>query len=89
VVSGDDVVNGKPHPEVFLKAARLLGVEPDECIVIEDSHNGVAAAGKAKMKCIGFKNPHSGNQDLSGADKVVAFFKELTISELESMLGAD
>jgi HAD superfamily hydrolase (TIGR01509 family) len=86
VVSGDDVENGKPHPDIFLKTARLLNVLPEKCIVIEDSYNGVTAAVKAKMKCIGFKNPHSGNQDLSKADKVITSFAEVLISELESMV---
>lgn len=52
-VSINDVANGKPHPETFLKAASLLGVMPRECVVIEDAPNGVRAAKSADMKCIG------------------------------------
>lgn len=89
VVSGDDVKNGKPHPEIFLKAARLMDAEPDRCVIIEDSRNGIAAAKKANMKCIGFKNPHSGNQDLSRADKIIYSFKEVLIHELESMVDGN
>jgi HAD superfamily hydrolase (TIGR01509 family) len=85
VVSGDDVKHGKPHPEIFLKTARLMDARPDTCIIIEDSHNGVTAAKKAKMKCIGFKNPNSGDQDLSGADKIIHSLKELSIHEVEDM----
>ncbi|MBN2813981.1 MAG: HAD family phosphatase, partial [Bacteroidales bacterium] len=66
IVSGEDVEAGKPHPEIFLKAADMLGVTPDSCLVIEDSHNGVTAAKRAGMKCIWFINPNSGNQDLIG-----------------------
>jgi HAD superfamily hydrolase (TIGR01509 family) len=85
VVSGDDVKHGKPHPEIFLKTAGLMDARPDTCIIIEDSHNGVTAAKKAQMKCIGFKNPNSGNQDLSAADKIINSFKELSIHEVEDM----
>lgn len=72
IVSGDDVEKGKPEPDIFLKAAELLKVSPENCIVLEDSGHGVNAAKKAGMKCIGFINSNSGNQDLSKADKVVS-----------------
>ncbi len=72
IVSGDEVEKGKPEPDIFLKAAELLKVSPENCIVLEDSQHGVNAAKKAGMKCIGFINPNSGNQDLSKADKVVS-----------------
>ena len=51
IVTGDDVVRGKPDPEVYLKVARGLGVAPKECVVIEDAPNGVAAARAAGMQC--------------------------------------
>ena len=72
IVSGDEVEKGKPEPDIFLKAAELLKVSPENCIVLEDSQHGVNAAKNAGMKCIGFINPNSGNQDLSKADKVVS-----------------
>ncbi|MGC9353297.1 MAG: HAD family hydrolase [Mariniphaga sp.] len=80
IVSGEDVEAGKPHPEIFLKASDMLGVTPDSCVVIEDSNNGVAAAKRAGMKCIGFVNPNSGNQDLSKADMLVHSFGELSLT---------
>jgi HAD superfamily hydrolase (TIGR01509 family) len=49
LVSGDDVVNGKPHPEPFLKAAELVGVAPPDCLVLEDHPAGIAAAEAAGM----------------------------------------
>lgn len=79
IVSGEDVVAGKPHPEIFLKAADMLGVTSDSCIVIEDSHNGVTAAKRAGMKCIGFINPNSGDQDLSKADMIVNSLKNFSV----------
>lgn len=83
-VSGQEVKRGKPAPDIFLRAAEMLGVPPEECLVIEDSRNGVMAAKQAGMKCIGFYNPHSGNQDLSQADKIIKSFAEIS-NDLESL----
>jgi len=71
VVSSEEVKRGKPHPDIFLKTAELLKVKPQECIVIEDSANGVKAALSAGMKCIGYVNVNSGSQDLSKASAIV------------------
>lgn len=76
-VSGEMVSKPKPAPDIFLLAARHLCVMPDECIVIEDSYNGIMAAKAAKMACIGFYNPHSGQQNLSKADYIVEGFEEV------------
>ena len=69
--------NPKPAPDVFLAAAKALGTEPEDCLVIEDSCNGVRAAGNAGMACIGFENPDSGSQDLSLAVKRTKSFREV------------
>lgn len=53
VVDGHQVRNPKPHPDIYLRAAELLGVAPSNCIVFEDSHSGVAAAVSAGMRVIG------------------------------------
>ena len=52
IVCGDDVTHGKPHPEVLLKASERLGVEPESCIALEDSINGIKSAYSAKMTAI-------------------------------------
>jgi beta-phosphoglucomutase len=52
VVTADDIVNSKPHPEIFLHCARKLGSSPENCVVIEDSIFGVEAAKTARMGCI-------------------------------------
>jgi HAD superfamily hydrolase (TIGR01509 family) len=52
MVGGDEVTHGKPHPETFLTAAKRLGVDPADCLVFEDSHNGVIAAHEAGMHVI-------------------------------------
>ena len=49
LVCGDEVKNGKPKPEIFIKAAERAGVTPKKCMVLEDSHNGLRAANKAEM----------------------------------------
>jgi HAD superfamily hydrolase (TIGR01509 family) len=56
IVGGDDVINGKPHPESYLMAARMLGVEPTECVAFEDSLTGITAAEAAGTKAVGI--PH-------------------------------
>lgn len=71
IVSGEEVINSKPAPDIFLKAAQELQVDPENCIVLEDSENGVIGAKAAGMKCIAFKNPNSGIQDLTQADCIV------------------
>ena len=57
VVTADDVVNGKPSPDIFLHAAKLLGVAPEKCLVIEDAPPGVLAAQAAGMKVITIPMP--------------------------------
>ena len=52
IVCGDEVANGKPAPDIFLEAAKHLGVKPEECLVLEDSENGVRAAHAAGMNVI-------------------------------------
>lgn len=76
-VTGEEVAHGKPAPDIFLHAAGLLGVEPASCLVIEDSRNGVRAAKSAGIRCVGYHNPGSGNQDLSLADEVVRSYEQL------------
>ncbi len=76
VMSGDDVRYSKPFPEIFLKVAEKYEVRPECFWVLEDSKNGVQAAKSAGMQCIGFKNPNSGNQDLSKADIIIESMDE-------------
>lgn len=77
LVSGINVKNPKPAPDVFLETARKLGLKSEECLVVEDSQNGVLAAKSANMSCVGFVNPNSGEQCLDKADYLVLGFEEL------------
>ncbi len=52
IIGGDQITNGKPHPEIFLKAAEKLNVKPEQCIVFEDSRNGVLSASAAGMRVV-------------------------------------
>jgi len=86
IVSGEEVTNGKPMPDIFLKAADHFQLSPDNCFVIEDSSNGVTAAKAAGMKCIGFRNVNSGNQDISKADLIINSFSKTEINNVLKFL---
>jgi beta-phosphoglucomutase family hydrolase len=70
IVSGQEVSEGKPNPQIYLLAAQKLGVFPGDCVVVEDSPLGVKAAKTAGMKCLAITNTHS-RQELAEADRVV------------------
>jgi len=69
-VSGEDIENGKPAPDIFLAAAKLIEAAPKECLVIEDSENGVLGASAAGMSCVAHRDKNS-QQDLTMADLVI------------------
>lgn len=85
LVSGESLVRSKPFPDIFLKVADLYHLEPERFMVIEDSNNGVRAAKAAGMKCLGYANPHSGNQDLSMADDIISDFSALTHDRIKEL----
>jgi HAD superfamily hydrolase (TIGR01549 family) len=87
IVSGDYVIESKPKPDIFLYAAEKLGVNPNECLVIEDSHNGVLAAKAADMFCIGYVNKNSGDQNLENADLIIENYNTINIEMLDSILN--
>ncbi|MDO9542216.1 MAG: HAD family hydrolase [Kiritimatiellia bacterium] len=72
ILAGDVVKRKKPDPEIYLLAAQKLGVNPADCVVVEDSRNGLLAAKAAGMKCVITKNGYTENEDFSEADLVVA-----------------
>ena len=84
VVSAEDVINGKPAPDVFLKAAQLLGVAPERCVVFEDALFGIEAARRAGMKVVAVATTNS-LELLSHADRAVASLGEISIQELQSL----
>ena len=82
-VSSEEVARGKPSPDVYLEAARRLGVDPSACVAIEDSHNGIRSAKAAGMTCIAIPNPHFPPGEAVGeADRLLASIDELTVDTL-------
>ncbi len=79
IVGGDCVENSKPDPEIFLKAAADLNVSPKNCLVVEDSHNGVIAAHRAGMYIFG-KNDDRFGQDITCADEFFDTYDEFLVS---------
>jgi HAD superfamily hydrolase (TIGR01509 family) len=75
-VTGSDIQNGKPAPDIFLRTAELLGVPPAECCVIEDSRPGIAAGLAAGMRVIAITNTHSADQ-LTHASCVVETYEQI------------
>lgn len=80
IVSADDITNSKPNPEGYLKAANILGVNPDNCIVFEDSYNGTKAGKASGMTVVGVMN--LGTQDISCADLQIKDLTEFDISKI-------
>ncbi|MFB3386832.1 HAD family hydrolase [Flavobacterium sp. LAR06] len=82
IVSGEDFPQSKPNPAIFLHAASLSIAPKENCIVIEDSTNGVKAAKAAGIYCIGYNSQHSNLQDLSDADTIINHFNELNAEKI-------
>lgn len=76
IVSAQQAGKSKPEPDVFLLAAKKLGVEPTNCLVVEDSRNGINAALSAGMKCIAYKELNDGS-DAHGAHGIIRHFSQL------------
>ncbi len=85
VVSGVDVVESKPHPEVFLKAAKSLGVKPSSCIVFEDAPKGVEAAANAGIECVVVTTMHDANE-FTAYNNVRLFIKDFLDPRLSTHL---
>jgi HAD superfamily hydrolase (TIGR01509 family) len=86
-LSGADLKASKPHPEIFTKAAAAAGYQASECIVIEDSTNGIIAAKDANIYCIAYKSEHSKDQDYSRADQLVSDYTSITFDKIKAILN--
>ena len=82
IVSGEDFPKSKPHPAIFEKAVALSGTPVQNCIVIEDSTNGIKAAKAAGIYCVGYDSLHSKLQDYSLADMIISHFDELSFEKI-------
>ncbi len=85
-VTGSDVTHKKPHPELFLTAARRSGVTPQSCLVVEDAPNGVEAAHNAGCKCLAVTNS-VGAEKLRSADLVVDSLSGVDLETVIRLIG--
>ena len=85
IVAGDEVANKKPEPDIYQKILRLSDTKDYEVIAVEDTKAGSDAATAAGIRCIGYRNPTSGCQDLSKCCAIINTMNQLTkvLSELD------
>ena len=89
LVTSDDVTNGKPHPEPYLKGAELLGFEPADCLVIEDAPAGIQSARAGGMKVMGITSTYTVDA-LTQADVVIGKLEQIqVISNGAGKLGVE
>lgn len=84
-VSGEDFPESKPNPAIFLKAASLSETPIEQCVVIEDSTNGIKAANAAGIFCIAYKSEGADSQDQSLADTIIYDFKDLNFEKIKNI----
>lgn len=84
IVSGEDFPQSKPNPAIFIEAVRLSNTPKENCIIIEDSTNGIKAAHASGVFCVGYKSVNSHKQDYTLANIVIDKFEEL---DIENVLG--
>ncbi|OXA97255.1 ABC transporter ATP-binding protein [Flavobacterium oncorhynchi] len=85
IVSGEDFPQSKPNPAIFIHAASLSIAPKENCIIIEDSTNGVKAAKGAGIFCVGYNSLHSNMQDLDEADLIINNFNELNAKKIAAL----
>ena len=82
ILTSDDIVDGKPHPEIYLKAAERFGLPPADLLVLEDSQNGCRAAVAAGTFAVAVPGGHSRRQDFSGASLVLESLADRRLYEV-------
>ena len=85
IVSAEEVERGKPYPDIFLVTAKQLGVNPEECVVFEDSENGILSAHAAGMKIIAVPTIYTKHHDLSKANLTVKSLENVTWQTIEKL----
>ena len=86
ITGGNEVIHSKPAPDIFLDTASKAGMEPDRCLVIEDSVNGIRAALAAGMKVIALKGQENGDMDLSEATRIIHSLHEVDTQFIRMVL---
>jgi HAD superfamily hydrolase (TIGR01509 family) len=87
MVTSEDVTQGKPHPDVFLKAAAKTGVPPARCVVFEDALPGIEAGHAGGMKVVGVATTHPVEVLLGKVHRVVTRLDELTVADLRTLVS--
>ena len=85
LVTCEDVENNKPSPDIFLKAAELIQIKPENCLVIEDALNGIQAAKSANMKAVAKLWQHHTKEDFISADFIFSDFSEISLPILQKL----
>ncbi|MEO6569679.1 MAG: HAD family phosphatase [Opitutaceae bacterium] len=86
MVTSEDVIHGKPHPDVFLKAAAKNARLPERCVVFEDAFAGIAAARAGGMKVVGVATTHTPGELVEKVDRVVVHVGDLTVADLHTLV---
>ncbi|QOW10758.1 HAD family phosphatase [Kaistella flava (ex Peng et al. 2021)] len=81
-ISGADLKESKPHPEIFLLASEIADESKENCMVIEDSTNGIIAAHSAGIFCTAYKSEHSVGQNYEKANLVISDFSEIEVEKI-------
>jgi beta-phosphoglucomutase-like phosphatase (HAD superfamily) len=84
VIDASQITHGKPHPEIFLKAAIAVNAVPSNCVAFEDSVAGIKSAKAAGMKVIGLTTTHNA-EDLKEADMIIKDYREISLTKLREL----
>ena len=88
IVTGDEVLNGKPDPEIYRRAGKVLHHDASELLVVEDAASGVAGAKDAGMRCLGIASGSRASQlRLAGADLVVESLSDVTLADIQELFA--
>jgi mannitol-1-/sugar-/sorbitol-6-phosphatase len=87
LIAADDVINGKPHPEPYLKGAERLGIGPQDCLVIEDAPAGIAAAHAGGMRVVALTSTYPASE-LKDAEAIVSDLTELRLEHDDTQSSA-
>lgn len=87
IVAGDQIKKGKPDPEIYQTVTVKLGINPRECLVLEDATAGIKSAKAAGCKCIAIKNTFTPPQDLSQADLILNSLEEINLKIIKSLFN--
>ena len=82
ILTGEDIINGKPDPEVYLSAAGRLGISPEKCLVVEDLADGVRAGKAAGMTVLAIRDAHS-----RGEEEVIRSMADITMDDFTGLTG--